>query len=219
MKKTITFLFILAFGISIITGCGGSSSDLKPKPKELFKENFESFSDGEDFPTDIASWVTFIGTGASNRGKVASRINETNWLHFFTINECLYRGGSSLNWTDYSYSIRFINTINYEDFRLLFRYQPGPKYYEIYFDIIDNSFKLSKNINNTVTNLQTKSMMYSLNAIHTLKVTLKGSNIKVYFDGTLTLEATDTDIAYGSIGWYCGMGGKFYIDNLLVTSN
>jgi hypothetical protein len=132
-------------------------------------------------------------------------------------NVSLANGDSS--WSDYTLYARVKKISSSNAIAFQFRYKDGNNTYETIFN--ENELFLSKYVSGW-SDLDTASISFPLNIWHNLKITVSGSNIKVYLDN-LTTPAIDysdaSAISNGKIGvlFWASQPDMTLIDDVLVT--
>jgi hypothetical protein len=83
---------------------------------------------------------------------------------------------------------------------------------------MSDKVQLDKQSNGNYVNLTKANLNIGFNSWHTAKIALKGGNIKVYIDGSLVIDYSDT--AYFPDGGFiieCHSGSEVHVDNIVVT--
>jgi hypothetical protein len=185
------------------------------------------FSD--DFSGDLSKWTQAwngYGTIKIENGtlmmapKASTSPGETH--------SALIRSGD-LNSNDYIYNVKMNtaeqlrtgNAPNYWEVGwLTFRHQDNYRFY--YFVLKPNGIELGKALgNNQQAFLVTESTpKLQLGQWNNFRITLKGANVKVFINGSLVTDYTDTNNPFltGGIGLY-NEDAKVYYDDVVVTAN
>ncbi len=190
----------------------------RPPAQELFSDNFSG---------DLSKWVIAwdgYGTVKIENGalmmapKASTSPSETH--------SALVRAGSQ-SWGDYTYNLK-MNTVeqlrigsapnHWEVGWITFRHQDNSRFY--YFIFKPNGIELGKALGNDQQAffVTESSPRLQLNKWNNYKIVLQGANIKVYIDGTLVANYTDTNNPFltGGIGLY-NEDAKVYYDDVKVT--
>lgn len=151
----------------------------------------------------------------------------TNWA---VVNQAVQYNGNgptqiyagNAGWADYSVQadVKFSNLSNFPG-GIRGRVQPGsggsyavwfyPGYQQI------RLYSVSQwNIDNGFTTLGTATLSYDTSKFHTIKLSMQGSQLNVYFDGQLMITATDTTYSHGMIALDVSNQPITY-DNVVVT--
>ncbi len=121
-------------------------------------------------------------------------------------------------WTDYDFSVDMLSTDN-DIVGLVFRYVDSSNYYTFSMDSQRNLLELKKTFNGVVTTIaENDTTAYEKNRVYHLRIRVRGSEISVYRDGELILEASDADIETGGVGMYTWANQGSFFDNMLVQS-
>lgn len=119
------------------------------------------------------------------------------------------------DWTDYSVqvSVKKISGsgTNWPD--IFIRYQDLGNFY--YVQLTTSALLLRKRVSYSYSAIQTWSGSIDLSIWHNVKVVAVGSSLKVYLDGQLRIDATDSSFSTGVMGigaWY----SHVHFDNVLV---
>lgn len=179
--------------------------------KVLLEDNFQ---DGDY--TSNPSWTVHSG----NWSVGADPVEENNYS--FNQNDTSegFISAGDVSWTDYTAVMRF-NTRNGGAWvGMLTRFQDTDNYY--YFQMqTTNGFAFAKKVNGVNTEIQTKTYPMDRHTWYTLKVVLKGNNIKCYLvDGeedVLIFDVNDDSLANGKVG-VRNRWEQTSMDDVLVTT-
>ncbi|MHA0855708.1 CBM96 family carbohydrate-binding protein [Paenibacillus sp. CMAA1364] len=180
-----------------ITGISANSNEVVSQSNSnlLFGD---SFTDGE-FASD---WT--LSTGAfqiqGTNNEVVSKANNPDrmWVT------------EGMNWRDYSVSAKVKMTpdalmTNISESYLLGRTKDVYNYYLVGYKLVKSTGKayatIRKKVNGVITVVKEVEVpTWNSDAEHLLRAEFKGSNIKVYMDGQLAVEAVDTSLVTGTAG-------------------
>ncbi len=183
---------ILIFLFLLTTIFTGRIFEQKVEAAALLSENFEPYtsfpSGGWTNAVDTASW-----TIASDGSKVARNNTSTTGTYVLT-------NGTS-TWANYSVSAKVKPGATGTRHGLAFRYKDAGNYY--FFIFKDGSkVYLYKKVNGTETAITYASFTYSTSNFYDMKVTVSGSSITGYINGTQVLTGTDSSLTAGKVGLY-----------------
>lgn len=170
--------------------------DNKVELTDLFNDDFETTNN--NWIQVSGSWTTTVDTT-----QVYSNTSSTNGV--------VTAGDNS--WSDYSMTADVKR--NGQGAAILGRYSASNSYYQL---IIynTNSYKLSKNVNGSWTELATGGFVNSASNYYQLKLDFNGSTITAIIEGQTLATVTDTSIASGVIGLRVINGTADY-DNVVVS--
>jgi hypothetical protein len=120
------------------------------------------------------------------------------------------------NWQDYEFSVKLRSTDNHA-IGVLFRYRDKDNYYQFTMDSKDNYRRLVKKVNGQNQILQNQNFAYSKGTWYDLNVVVEEQSLKIYFNGTLIFDVTDSALASGGVALYCWKNLGNYFDDVLVT--
>jgi len=186
---------LLHLGKSYVTPYGCSAT--------LLQDNFNSGA-------LIPPWDNPGGGGWSVVNGVA--LNNAN-----ATNRRIYRGDTT--WTDYSFSAIISSTDTSGDIGLIFRSQSDGNYYRFVWSRgSTNNYRLERVVSGTATTLgATAGAAYETNRWYHIEILAEGSRLRVYIDGVLVLDRTDTQWPSGRIGLYANTQNTAFFDDVLVT--
>ncbi|UCG50263.1 MAG: DUF1080 domain-containing protein [Phycisphaerales bacterium] len=126
-----------------------------------------------------------------------------------------WQGGK--DWTDYTIDLKMKSTDN-DVIGVMFRYQDDDNYYRFYWNRQTPGYCLTKHKEDSATPLALGSAIaYAADTWYDIKIVASGPNLKLFINGELKLEASDSDFDKGSIALYsCGNSGS-YFDNVRVS--
>lgn len=128
--------------------------------------------------------------------------------------------GSS-SWTDYTVQAKVYDQIN-GTFGLIARRSGDSFYrYRVVADVFDTAPKqvLEKVVNGVATPLaEVASPGYQQRQWYNVALSVQGSEIRVWLDGKLVAQATDTTLTSGQAGLYTIAAGNIFFDDVSVTS-
>tara|TARA_B110000902_G_scaffold267086_1_gene358107 strand:+ start:7059 stop:9668 length:2610 start_codon:yes stop_codon:yes gene_type:complete len=161
----------------------------------------------DDFETTNNNWTVASGswTTTTDTTQVYSNTSSTN--------DVVTAGDNS--WSDYSITADVKR--NGQGAAILGRYSASNTYYQLMI-YNTNSYKLSKNVNGSWTELATGSFVNNNSTYYQLKLDFNGTAITAAIDGQSLTTVTDTSITVGSIGLRVVNGTANY-DNVVVTAN
>ncbi len=110
-------------------------------------------------------------------------------------------GAGNSSWTNYSVQAK-VKVENFNGSNRAYvngRYQDGNTYYAASLTA-GNKLELRKKVNGSSSTLASKSYSLSTGTWYTVKLEMSGSSLKMYVNGNLELQATDSSIASGGIG-------------------
>jgi hypothetical protein len=124
-------------------------------------------------------------------------------------------------WSDYVYSVDIFPVRNLE-IGVVFRHQEG-EFYRFRFLSEEHQAEGTRLLElvqgEKVSVLaQADGPGYGLGQWHNVQVVLQGSQISVYLNGELVLQATDGTLSQGRVGTYALSLGDVYFDNVRVTT-
>jgi hypothetical protein len=167
---------------------------------------FDSFEDG-----DTQGWE-FWNTQGLTLKESWPVIQEDSRYVMQSIEQQWANAGTS-NWDDYTLQAR-VNFIE-EGVHINFRICNEGRYF---FGFYKDFLILHKEIEHEVTTLQQSWQPHNLNQWHDLRVEVEGSNIRVYVDGVLEIDYTDSEpLLNGNIAFESG-AGRVQVDNILLTT-
>lgn len=225
--RSMFLMTILVSTTLVLLGCGGggSSSSSAPKnsaPTVLYAEDFSTYNVEDKIST---GWINISGNPIASTGNNSIPIAGDEKAMQVNANA----GGShvvleqGLNWTDYTFSVRF-KTTHEQQTGVLVRANPAPfekledqKYFQIAL-IGGNSLRLISKEAGSSTTDETE-ISYSTNTYYNLKVIVNKENIKIYFENKLMIDRDypGTTITSGSIA-FSSFGDHTYFDDIVVTT-
>ncbi|HFD39354.1 MAG TPA: DUF11 domain-containing protein, partial [Anaerolineae bacterium] len=175
------------------------------------------------------SYVTPVGCGATlfqddfNDGNAAGWSGSGGWSVvngvYQTMNDWSTRSAGDPTWTDYSYSVMLRAGDNANWIGLYARYQNSDNYYWLRWET--GQIYLRRRSGGTTTTVATDSGGFQPNRWHHVEMRLEGRRIRVYTDGQLRIDYTDSSadaLTYGRIALRAGGGsGPWQYDDVLVT--
>lgn len=193
--------------LKIGTATSRTNSQVHFDDIELKGPIFESVTPllDDNFEMGVSAWNAVSGTWVSDTDISQVLANDSSSKDIIT--------SGSDTWSDYSYSASVLP--QGQGAGLLGRYQANNRYYQLMV-YSDNTYKLSKNINNTWTLLASGSISSST-GYRTLTLSFSGSSINAYADHQLLSTVIDNSLATGKVG--IRSLGKAKVDNVLVTEN
>jgi len=131
----------------------------------------------------------------------------------------------NITWTDYSYSaLAFTTDPDGGDLGLILRAQDSTHYYRFRWTRnaagTSGSYLLERVDGGTVTALgATAGSFYALNQWYHIEVRVEGNRFRVYIDGALALDRTDSTPIWtsGGVGFYADNQSNVFFDDALVT--
>ena len=118
-------------------------------------------------------------------------------------------------WTDYTATVT-IKSDDDDGVGIMFRYQDGNNYYRFIWDRQRNSRALAKCESGQFTILDEDSVAYVSGRDYQVKISVQGSTLQVFIDGSQVLSADDSTISSGTIALYCWGNMGSYFDDILV---
>ncbi len=216
--------------ITIIrTPTPGSSPTVKPSHSPSVTSSPNSlFSD--DFSGTLAKWqIAWTGYGTVRIENGALMEQPKTSITAGETNSSMVRSLQGITWKDYTYELRMntaaqlrtgSNPNPWEAGWITFRHQENSKFY--YFVLKPNGIELGKALGNyqQAFFVTKESPQLQLGQWVNFRIVLKGANIKVYVNGSLVADYTDTNAPFltGGIGLY-NEDAKVYYDDVSVTSN
>lgn len=146
----------------------------------------------------------------------------TTTYNFRMLTDPRSNGGSRVGWTDSR--VTALATImrwhsgrpNWAGFHLFARYTTSDDLYVASYRV-DGLLTLKKKVAGKYTTLKTKNIgTPTLGEEHVFAFEVEGSNLKFFVDGVLEIEATDTDLTWGTHGVRMDYSDT-YVDYLKVT--
>ncbi len=175
------------------------------------------------------SYVTPAGCGAVlfqddfNDGNAAGWSGDSGWSVvdgvYQTTNDQSTQSAGDPTWTDYSYSVMLRARDNANWIGLYARYQNSDNYYWLQWET--NQIHLHRRVGGSTTIVATDSGGFQPNRWHHVEMRLEGRRIRIYTDGQLRIDYTDSSadaLTHGRIALRAGSGsGSWQYDDVLVT--
>jgi len=121
------------------------------------------------------------------------------------------------NWTNYTVQAD-LRSSDPDTLGIMFRYFDNTNYYRFSMDRTLSQRRLVKRVNGTFTVLKQDTVAYNLNQTYRLSISAHNGTITVMIDGQVFYTGTDTEVARGSVAFYCWRNGGASFDNLVVRS-
>jgi hypothetical protein len=245
MTGAIALLAILAVSLSLGTGTRAQNDEpllqypdfpptptIAPAPEQpaiagvtdksagvLFADSFDgakagawTYADLSDvLPEEAATWVVADGRLVQNGTVIPNtpKIHETAALV------------GDASWSDYTVSAKVYDEIN-GTFGLIARSNGQSFYrYRIIADFFEDAPKqvLEKVVNGVATPLaEVSGPGFTQRQWYNVSMSVKGSQIRVWIDGQLVAEATDSELTSGQAGLYTRAIGNIYFDDVSVSA-
>ena len=160
---------------------------------------------------DLGKWEILKDNGT----RVLAQTSKKNFGYHFDVIV-----NDEINYKDVEISLKFKGTDGEEDQGggPVWRYQDADNYYIARANPLENNYRVYKVINGNRKQLETINMEIKSGKWYTLKITMKGNQIKCYFDGKLKLETTDDSFQdSGKIGLWTKADAVTYFDDLRVS--
>jgi phosphodiesterase/alkaline phosphatase D-like protein len=119
-----------------------------------------------------------------------------------------------VGWTDYELQVRMLSQDD-DALGVMFRYQDAQNYYRFSMDRQRAYRRLTKTVNGVTTVLAQDAVPYEMNRWYEVRVLVEGSHIRVYLDGVLLFDVTDSALAAGKVALYC-WGNPSQFDDVKV---
>jgi hypothetical protein len=119
-------------------------------------------------------------------------------------------------WTDYELQVRLMSQDD-DGIGVMFRYQDGQNYYRLSMDRERAYRRLTKTVGGVTTILAQDAVPYQMNHWYAVRVRLEGSRIRVYLDGVLLFDVTDSALDAGKLALYCWGNDRCHFDDVKVT--
>jgi hypothetical protein len=126
-----------------------------------------------------------------------------------------YTAGTT--WTNYTVQAD-LRSSDPDTLGIMFRYFDNTNYYRFSMDRTLSQRRLVKRVNGTFTVLKQDTVAYNLNQTYRVSISAHNGTITVLIDGQVFYIGTDTEVARGSVGFYCWRNGGASFDNLVVRS-
>jgi hypothetical protein len=121
-------------------------------------------------------------------------------------------------WMDYTASVTIKSDDN-DAIGIMFRYQDENNYYRFIWDQERNSRQLVKCEDGVFSILAEDSVPYVTGTTYQVGISVQGSLLQVFIDGSPVLSATDGSFSSGSIALYSWGNSGSYFDDILVESS
>lgn len=166
----------------------------------------------DDFEGDLSQWINVSGIGY---------IEAEDGNHVYHREGGSYVGATiatagSENWTDYAFNLR-LKQIDPPYFNLVFRYTDPTHHYLLENSAYAPKIALFKKIGGGYIELARVDQPTVLNTWYNYRIVLQGSSIKVYVDGDLVVNVTDSSLAAGKIGVGAYSGSIYHFDDVVVN--
>ena len=161
---------------------------------------------------DLGKWEILDDNGSN----VLAQTSKKNFGYHFDVIV-----NDESNYKDVEISVRFKGTDGKEDQGggPVWRFQDADNYYIARANPLENNYRVYKVIDGNRKQLDTVNMEINSGKWYILKITMKGDQIKCYFDGELKLEATDNSFPNtGKIGLWTKADAVTFFDDLQVSS-
>ena len=183
--------------------------------------NFENYTEGK-IPKDW--FVALTGKGEMCEWKI---INDK-------ANKVLAQISSER--PDYRFNLAVNKEINYKDLEISLRFKAisgnkdqggGPvwryidenNYYVARANPLENNFRVYKVVDGDRKELESARIKMTSGQWYNIKISMKGNEIKCYFNNTLQLETTDNTFANaGKIGLWTKSDAISYFDDLIISN-
>ncbi len=245
--KFASVIYALVF-IALLSGCGGSNPVPTPSPtpsvsitpspsaaptststaiptsspsptptpsSNLYNEDFEGHSEGTRLPGP--PWTDFEGTNIDD--PLSTIVTDGGSKVFRAATGGFYYYNSGYSWTDYNFSLRLKKNTT-SGFGVFFRKQSGDwRSYYVYLSGGGYLTLAKKDAEGNSDDIAQVEVTYLADTYYSLKITVSGSNIKVYFDNAVSPQIDEDDSTYsdGTIGLMSSDATAYY-DDLEVTS-
>jgi hypothetical protein len=169
----------------------------------LFQDDFE---DG-----DAAGWTTVSGSWSiATDGTKVYRQSSTS-------GEAIVYAGFD-TWTDYTYEAKVKLSTASGNVGLVFRYADASNFYMFRLNDNGDKVELYKRVGGTLTLVASSTQTITTGQFYTLKVIVKGNNIKGYVDGVGKIDWTNaaTQLSSGKIGFRMSVTSAS-VDNSIVS--
>lgn len=139
-------------------------------------------------------------TPQSNYNDWSVVLDNGNYVYYSSsTNEGRTSAGNS-SWADYSVEAR-VKVENFNGSNRAYvsgRYQDGNNFYAA--SLSSNKLELRKKVSGSTTTIASKSYTFNTGTWYKVKLEMNGSNLKVYINDVLQLQATDSSLSSGGIG-------------------
>jgi hypothetical protein len=213
---TMRKLTILGMVIALLVTVSAVSAAVKPPPGEHF--TFNAVTEGgafsDTFDGGLSQWTNVSGTGAIVDDGGNNVYRRTGGSY---VGAVVGVAGSSA-WTDYEFEFD-VRKVSGSYFNVVFRYVDQLNYYLLEPSYDQIHIALFKKVNGAFTELTSprpEQPTIPGTWYHYL-IVVEGSSIKVYVDGTLMFDVTDTALSAGKIGVGAYTGSTADYDNILVS--
>lgn len=146
-------------------------------------------------------------------------LDNGNYVYFSSSTNEGRTSAGNQSWTDYSVQAK-VKVENFNGSNRAYvsgRYQNGNNYYAASLTG-GNKLELIKKVGGTTSTLVSKNYTLSTGTWYTVKLEMQGSTLKMYVNGNLELQATDSSLSSGGIG-LVARGTVTKYDDVLVTTN
>src|SRR5690606_5982938 len=178
-------LFAMVTSLALIASLVLISSQTQAHAAVLFSDNFnDGNANGWTPQSSYNDWSVVSDNG--------------NYVYYSSSTSEGRTSAGSQSWTDYTVEAR----VKVESFNgsnrayVAGRYQDGNNYYAASLTG-GNKLELRKKVGGSTTNLASKSYALQTGVWYTVKLEMQGSSIKMYVNGNLELQATDSSLSSG----------------------
>lgn len=190
LKKISVYVLVFLFALGAVLS--GGSFLRTVEAASLLSDNFEAYT---TFPS--GGWTAAASSGAWTIAADGSKVAKNNVSSTGTY---LLTNGTS-TWSNYSFSARVKPGSVGSRHGLAFRYKDTSNYYT--FILKDGSKAyLYKKVGGSETAVSYTNFTYNSSTFYTLKVTISGSAITCYINGSQVLSATDSSLTTGKVALY-----------------
>jgi hypothetical protein len=184
-------------------------------PQQLFSDHFDGVNNWtvvDDGTNEGPShWVITNGDMIQTSNIWAGTFDATDPFKPGT-----YAYTGQLTWDNYDFSVRMMGEDN-DGIGVMFRIQNGQNYYRFSMDSERHYRRLVKVINGQTIPLIEDAVHYELGKSYNVRISVVGSQIQVFVNNRLILNATDTSIAAGRVALYCWGNEYSHFGDALVV--
>ncbi len=215
---SIIFALVLALSLGLVTAApAGAGPPTMPPPGEHFTFNTvtESGSFSDTFDGDLSQWTNVSGSGAIVDDSGNNVYERTGGSY---VGAVVAVAGSE-SWDDYMFEFD-VKKVSGNYFNVVFRYVDQNNHYLLEPSADQVHIALFKKVGGGgYTELTgsrplqntTPGMWYHY------VIAVEGSSIKIWVDGVLKFDITDTSLSAGKIGVGAWASSTAYFDNILVS--